>query len=239
MKTTPAQTIINNTHKLCSKCKNVFLLSSFDKDATKSSGRTSSCKSCNKPTHESYYYSKVAPKAKTISTSKKKLLKQCPIIEVCRTLLEQFHRREASKRWRTKNKELGRIRNKGKKSKPIPPEKAKEYKQRQYKKLKSDPKKWLNHLLRVSLRNSVRYRTKSSSSYIKFSPDDLINHLESQFTKEMTWNNYGKRGWHIDHIKPISSFDMTNDEEILKCWSLSNLRPLWWIDNLRKGNKIS
>ena len=54
----------------------------------------------------------------------------------------------------------------------------------------------------------------------------------------MSWDNYGE--WHIDHILPDSSFYYvsTEDDEFKKCWALSNLQPLWAIDNLKKSNKI-
>jgi hypothetical protein len=73
---------------------------------------------------------------------------------------------------------------------------------------------------------------------LKYSPNDLIDHLERQFTDGMTWENYGK--WHVDHIQPISSFNIREigDEEFIKCWSLKNLQPLWGEDNIRKSNKI-
>ena len=67
------------------------------------------------------------------------------------------------------------------------------------------------------------------------SKDDLYTHLESKFTDDMTWENYGK--WHIDHIKPCASFDLTDPEEQKKCFHWTNLQPLWAIDNMRKGAK--
>jgi hypothetical protein len=73
---------------------------------------------------------------------------------------------------------------------------------------------------------------------LNYSPDELINHLEMQFTDGMTWENYGR--WHVDHIRPISSFNINKigDEEFMKCWSLENLQPLWGEDNIRKSNKM-
>ena len=73
---------------------------------------------------------------------------------------------------------------------------------------------------------------------LNYSPDELINHLETQFTDGMTWENYGR--WHVDHIRPISSFNINQigDEEFMKCWSLENLQPLWGEDNIRKSNKM-
>ena len=52
----------------------------------------------------------------------------------------------------------------------------------------------------------------------------------------MSWDNYGD--WHIDHITPKSTFDLSDPDEIRACWSLPNLRPLWGKDNIRKGAKI-
>jgi hypothetical protein len=73
---------------------------------------------------------------------------------------------------------------------------------------------------------------------LKYSPENLIEHLESKFKDNMTWDNYGK--WHVDHIKPISSFQITEigDDEFMTCWSLKNLQPLWSDENIRKSNKI-
>ena len=73
---------------------------------------------------------------------------------------------------------------------------------------------------------------------LKYSPDELITHLEEKFTGEMSWNNYGI--WHVDHIRPISSFNIQEigDESFMECWSLKNLQPLWGDENIRKSNKI-
>lgn len=69
------------------------------------------------------------------------------------------------------------------------------------------------------------------------SKDDLYSHLESKFTEGMTWENYGK--WHIDHIKPCASYNLTDIEEQKKCFHWTNLQPLWAIDNMRKGAKYA
>lgn len=73
---------------------------------------------------------------------------------------------------------------------------------------------------------------------LPYSQEGLIQHLENQFTDDLTWDNYGE--WHVDHILPISSFNIEEmgDEEFIKCWSLDNLRPLWGEDNIRKSNLI-
>lgn len=54
----------------------------------------------------------------------------------------------------------------------------------------------------------------------------------------MSWENYGIRGWHIDHIKPCASFDLSIIEEQKECFHYTNLQPLWWHENLAKSDKI-
>jgi len=62
----------------------------------------------------------------------------------------------------------------------------------------------------------------------------LIKYLESKFTDGMSWENRGKeRGkWHIDHIRPCNTFDLTDENEQKRCFHYTNLRPLWAEDNL-------
>lgn len=78
-------------------------------------------------------------------------------------------------------------------------------------------------------------------SLVGFTIQDLIRHLEKQFTGGMGWGNYGVFGWHIDHKIPIAAFNFESPEDIdfRRCWSLRNLQPLWALDNEIKGASIS
>ena len=53
----------------------------------------------------------------------------------------------------------------------------------------------------------------------------------------MTRENNNRKGWHIDHIKPMNSFDLNDPEQLKECCHYSNLKPLWWIENLQKSYK--
>ena len=55
----------------------------------------------------------------------------------------------------------------------------------------------------------------------------------------MTWDNYEYYGWHIDHIIPCSSFDLTDPEQQRLCCHYTTLQPLWWHENLAKNAKLN
>jgi hypothetical protein len=67
-------------------------------------------------------------------------------------------------------------------------------------------------------------------------PSELKTHLEHQLKYGWTWQNHGLV-WHIDHIKPLSKFDLTNEAEQRTAFHYTNLQPLLKEDNIRKHNK--
>jgi hypothetical protein len=99
----------------------------------------------------------------------------------------------------------------------------------------------LAHNLRARLRDSLKNNYKSGSAVknLGCSLEELKTHLESKFQPGMNWDNWSSNGWHIDHIKPLSSFDLSNKDELLKACHYTNLQPLWAKDNLIKGDKIT
>lgn len=78
----------------------------------------------------------------------------------------------------------------------------------------------------------------SSATLLGCSIAELKRHLERMFQDDMSWDNYGTL-WHVDHIKPLCSFDLTQEEEIRAACHFTNLRPLLAEDNLRKGGDIA
>jgi hypothetical protein len=79
-------------------------------------------------------------------------------------------------------------------------------------------------------------KPSSSEKLIGCSWSQLKLHIEQRFSPGMSWGNYGY--WHIDHILPCDSFDLSNPAELRKCFHFSNLQPLWAAENISKSNKV-
>ncbi len=95
--------------------------------------------------------------------------------------------------------------------------------------------------LRGRLNDALKRHTASKDRPINLllgcTIQELREHLESRFISGMSWDNYGLGAdrWHIDHIIPCSSFDLTKPEEQRQCFHFSNLQPLWQPENLAKS----
>jgi len=96
----------------------------------------------------------------------------------------------------------------------------------------------LQETLRNRIYSLIRNKPKVGSAVrdLGCSVDYLIEHIESLFTLKMTWDNYGTY-WEIDHIQPLSSFDLTDRAQFLCAVNYTNLQPLTVEDNRRKGDK--
>jgi predicted RNA-binding protein YlxR (DUF448 family) len=95
----------------------------------------------------------------------------------------------------------------------------------------------LSVALRVRLHRALRgnYRSGSAVRDLGCSIDELRAHLEARFQPGMSWGNWSRHGWHIDHIKPLASFDLSRREQFLVANHYTNLQPMWAADNFRKG----
>lgn len=89
---------------------------------------------------------------------------------------------------------------------------------------------------RSALNRFLKDKKNTSFEIIGCTPQELKIHLENKFLDGMNWLNYGKYGWYIDHIVPLSS--AKNEEDLYKLFHYTNLQPLWATDNLKKKNKI-
>ena len=100
------------------------------------------------------------------------------------------------------------------------------------------PRQWTKLAARIkSALKEVSLRKKHRTyEYIGCSYDFLKEWIGFQFQEEMSWENIGL--WHIDHVTPCASFDLTNPEDLLTCFNWQNLRPCWAEENMMKGSKI-
>jgi hypothetical protein len=106
--------------------------------------------------------------------------------------------------------------------------------------IKNDKTSYLGKILRLRIWKAI----KDNYSEKAFNTIDLLGcsikeakeHIGKQFKEGMTWKNHGE--WHIDHIIPCASFDLTDPEQQKKCFHYTNLQPLWANENLSKGAKI-
>jgi len=107
-------------------------------------------------------------------------------------------------------------------------------------KRQTDPKLKLSENIFSSMRYSLKTNRagKKWQASVGYSINELKAHLEKKFKNGLTWKKFFKESYHLDHIKPISSFNYTKpeDKEFKQCWALSNLRVMKGVDNMRKGS---
>jgi hypothetical protein len=89
--------------------------------------------------------------------------------------------------------------------------------------------------LYIALKN--KSKTGSAVEQLGCTGDFLKTYLESKFLPGMSWENYGRNGWHIDHIVPLSGQDLTDPTILARICHYTNLQPLWRGDNISKSNK--
>ena len=142
---------------------------------------------------------------------------------------------DMQRNWHARNKEKMRAYNK-------------EYKEKNKKKLlaqsreryKTNPQEKLSVILRTRLRRAIKKNNHGGSAIrdLGCTVEELKQHLERQFLEGMTWDNWSFYGWHLDHIKPLCSFDLQDRNQFLEAVHYSNLQPLWAHDNLTKHGKL-
>ena len=93
--------------------------------------------------------------------------------------------------------------------------------------------------LRRRLGNAIKGNFKNGSAVrdLGCSIGQFKLYIENQFEPGMSWDNYGK--WHLDHVQPLTSFDLTDRPQFSTACNWLNYQPLWAIDNLSKGNKCA
>ena len=233
--------VIEDNKKVCKECKEETFLSEFYKDANGLDGVKSSCKIC-------------CEKAKKVWNEKNK--------EKLKQQKKEYEQRpevkEKRKKYREENKD--KIVNDRKehyeKNKEAIAEKSKEYRATNREKisaaaverLKNDEQARLAHNLRARFHDALKradvIKTEKTFDLIGCPIAHIKKYIEAKFLEGMTWDNYGsdrdgtvEKFWHIDHIKPVAVFDLTDEDQRKECFHFNNLQPLWAKDNWKKGKK--
>lgn len=242
-----------NTKK-CSKCGENKALSEFHASNQTKDGKKFDCKECrNKQNRERALKNKEINKKDKIS---KNTAKKCDCCGEEKQIELFYFRNDMGKhsnyckkckdgqnrKYAIENKEeIAKYQNEYCKEYRKDPEKKKIRNKREVEARKNNITRHLSDVLRTRIGNLLK--TGSAVKDLGCSIEEFKLHLERQFypnketKEEMSWENYGKFGWHIDHIKPLASFNLENREEFLKAAHYTNLQPLWAKENLSKSDK--
>lgn len=220
-------------NKLCRTCGETKSPDEYYKDRSKLSGRSSQCILCEK---EHKKRSDVRARANLLNRQKY----QNPetrkrILARNKRWREENHelKLEMDRRWRANNRE--RHRAYSRKWVQDNPERSRAYQKEYY----LDMHHHLARSLRIRMNQAVNNNQKAGSvvADLGCSISAFKLYIENQFEDEMTWNNYGK--WHLDHVLPLASFDLTDRQQFLEAANWLNYQPLWAEDNLTKGSKVT
>ena len=227
--------------KVCSKCKENKNICEFGKLKSSKDGYRYFCKKCRNNIEKTYEGDNVLERKKKWRNNNKEKIKN-HYQETKQTILDY------QKKYREEN--LGKIKERKKKyyniNKKEILDKNKIYRKNtknirniyESKKKKNDPIYSLLCGMRSRLCNYLKMCgiTKKNKTFdiVGCSPQFLKEHLETQFTDGMSWDDRSE--WHIDHIIPLSS--AKTEDELYKLCHYENLQPLWAEDNLKKSNKI-
>jgi hypothetical protein len=99
---------------------------------------------------------------------------------------------------------------------------------------------WKSERLSTELRRALHgtLSPDKTKALVGCSTATLRAYLQSQFLPAMTWENYGRSGWHMDHITPCAAFNLADAAQVKLCYHYTNLRPYWAADNHKKSGKI-
>lgn len=254
---------MNLIHKECRKCLSQKDITLFYKNKAAKDGLTTVCKVCIKIYSDEYRKVNkevLREKAKNNKDQKKEYAKAY-WVKNSDKLSKHYKKyrienpekvKISGKKWRDSNKT--RIKAWRKNYNNLNKDKIAEYYRnnteyfKRYRKIyvKSKLESDVNFRLAKSIRRrlwNVTRTTEKGGSAVKemgCSLSFLKIYLEPQFTEGMEWDNwgtgYGK--WQIDHIMPLTAFDLTNKQHFILACHYGNLRPLWYEDNMRKFDKV-
>lgn len=237
--------------KKCSKCQNNKAFEAFGKDSGKADGLDTVCKDCRK----AYYNQnkeKIREKHLAYYNDNKELYKRLnaehyknnPEIHKAKKERLKQNNPDYFKEHYKKNKEKKQAY-----KKVYDKENRDKINERYNRRYKTEPEFRITQTFRNRVRTAISrgYKNSKSLDLLGCTIPELKKHLEERFLPTMTWENYGTV-WHIDHIKPCASFDLTIEAEQRLCFHYTNLQPLFavttiidgveYIGNLEKSDKL-
>lgn len=104
---------------------------------------------------------------------------------------------------------------------------------------RNDPHYRMTILMRTRIGKLIKRGDKAArtTELLGCDRDEFIAHIEKSFKPGMTWDNWSTHGWHVDHIRPLISFDLNDPEQQKAAFHYTNLQPLWAVENILKGGK--
>lgn len=227
--------------KICTLCFVEKNYTDFSKRSKSPDGHYPQCKKCRKKEAQVYY---LKNKEQKLEKAKKYYTENKDKILVPE---KQQKRNEYTKVWKQENKEYVSEYNKFYRSenKEARATYKKQYKEDNREQSNKTNREWLrsNPIARLSkavrarlrefLNNNGLKKKYKFEQYIGCDKETFVKHIESQFQPGMTWENQGD--WHVDHILALSNAQ--NEEQLYKLCHYLNLRPMWAIDNIKKGNR--
>jgi len=235
-------------NKTCSKCKNTKTINEFSKCSASKDMHGSACKQClSQKVHYIIPIEKICNKCKET-----KIISQFPInhksidkhSQTCRKCSRQIYNKIYTKKHAKKLKQNREEYVKKNKDKIKMYLNKNKHKQREYNrnKYKTDINHCISHKLRIRIKKALKRNSKSASSstLLGCSIEYLKEHLQQTAIQngytDFNINNYSGKEYHIDHIKPCASFDLSKPEEQEQCFHYSNLQILTARENLIKSN---
>jgi len=226
-----------NQTKICNQCNITKQLNDFPNSKTGKYGKLAQCKNCDKANQHNRYIKNREDRIKKSKDYKIQNKKQNKIIDK-----QRYSRQRETKLAYQKEQRLNK------------PEYMINYRINNKEKIRQNANKWqhkkyytdLSYRLRSILQKRIvasikgYYKSQATTELLGCSIEEFKQHLESQFHKDprLNWEDYGPKGWHIDHIIPCASFDLSDPEQQKICFYYTNMQPLWWDLNIAKSDKI-
>lgn len=224
--------------KECTMCRQFKDFSEYHKAKGGKFGLHGRCKQCSSEKYKEYYY---ANREKCLAKTRRHRLKDGSKERHAELVLRSYYENkepvlQRAKQYYYDNKDRILVRN------------AMVRQQRRVERLASiDPKveeiRRINQRIRNRLRHRIStairkgYKSGSAVNDLGCSVEEFRSYIEERFQEGMSWDNWGKTTWHLDHIKPLSHFDLRNREEFVEAVHYTNIQPLWARDNLRKNDR--